>query len=98
MILEVAILNVIPKQTQSFEADFAKAQTIISQMSGFKSLQLKRCIENPSRYLLLVEWQSLTDHTEGFRQSADYQKWKALLHHYYQPFPTVEHYEDVLYC
>ena len=98
MILEAAILNVIPKQTQSFEADFAKAQTIISQMSGFKSLQLKRCIENSSRYLLLVEWQSLTDHTEGFRQSADYQKWKALLHHYYQPFPTVEHYEDVLYC
>ena len=95
MILEVAILDVIPDQQKCFEADFAKAQTIISAMSGYISHSLKRCIEKPSRYLLLVEWQTLEDHTEGFRQSDDYQQWKALLHHYYHPFPTVEHYEDV---
>jgi len=95
MILEVAILNVIPTQTQSFEADFKKAQTIIVSMPGYISHSLKRCIENPSRYLLQVQWQTLADHTEGFRKSADYQQWKALLHHYYEPFPTVEHYKDL---
>jgi len=54
-----------------------------------------RCLERPGRYLLLVRWRSLEDHTEGFRKSAPYLEWKRLLHHFYDPFPTVEHYELV---
>jgi len=46
--------------------------------------------------VLLVQWKRLEDHTIGFRQSPEYQRWKALLHHFYDPFPTVEHYEIVL--
>lgn len=95
MILEVAVLNVIPEKTVSFEADFRKAQAIISAMPGYIRHSLKRCVENPAQYILLVEWQTLTAHTQGFRQSASYQQWKALLHHYYDPFPTVEHYEEL---
>jgi heme-degrading monooxygenase HmoA len=53
-------------------------------------------LERDGRYLLLVRWETVEDHTEGFRQSADYQEWKALLHHFYDPFPTVEHDEPVL--
>ncbi len=49
----------------------------------------------PSTYLLLVQWHRLEDHTEGFRGSPDYQQWSRLLHHFYDPFPTVEHYERV---
>lgn len=92
MILEVAILNVIPGQENEFLNAFSKAQGIISKMPGYISHQLKRCIENASQFILLVEWEKLTDHTEGFRGSKEYQEWKILLHHFYDPFPTVEHY------
>jgi heme-degrading monooxygenase HmoA len=93
MILEVAILNVIPGLEDAFLNAFSKAKEIIIKMEGYISHQLKRCIENKSQFILLVEWEKLTDHTEGFRGSKEYQQWKSLLHHFYDPFPTVEHYE-----
>jgi heme-degrading monooxygenase HmoA len=92
MVLEVAILNVIPGREDEFLKAFSKAQDIISKMAGYISHQLKRCIEHPSQFILLVEWEKLTDHTEGFRGSKEYQEWKRLLHHFYDPFPKVEHY------
>lgn len=92
MVLEVAVLNIKPGQTKDFEAAFAEAQKIISSMNGYISHQLKKCLENDHQYLLLVEWERLEDHTVGFRGSQEYQRWKALLHHFYGPFPTVEHY------
>jgi heme-degrading monooxygenase HmoA len=95
MVLEVAILDVKPGMTVSFEAAFAQAQTIISSMPGYIDHQLQRCLEKPNRYILLVNWQTLADHTEGFRGSPQYQEWKALLHHFYAPFPEVEHYVSV---
>jgi heme-degrading monooxygenase HmoA len=98
MILEVAILNIIPGLENDFLSAFSKAQHIISKMAGYISHQLKRCLENSNRFILLVEWQKLTDHTEDFRGSKEYQEWKRLLHHFYDPFPTVEHYEDVQMC
>ena len=95
MILEVAILDVLPEREAEFEAAFATAQVIVESMHGYVDHQLKRCIEKPSRYILLVRWQTLEDHTEGFRKSAQYEDWKALLHHFYEPFPEVEHYRDI---
>jgi hypothetical protein len=95
MILEVASLNVRPGESAAFEKAFAQAQGIISSMPGYISHQLRRCLEAPDKYLLLVEWQRVEDHTVGFRQSAQYQEWKRLLHHFYEPFPNVEHYEPV---
>ena len=95
MILEVAVLDVRPGQTEAFEAAFLEAQAIISSMPGFLRHELRRCIENSDRYLLLVEWDSLESHTEGFRGSPEYQRWRALLHDFYDPFPVVEHYESV---
>ena len=96
MILEVAVLDVRPGETEAFEAAFREAQAIISSMAGYRSHQLQRCVENADRYLLLVEWDTLEAHTVGFRGSAEYQRWKALLHHFYDPFPTVEHYVRVV--
>jgi heme-degrading monooxygenase HmoA len=96
MILEVAILNVIPGRIAEFETAFAEAKGIISSMPGFISLELQRCLESSSQYALLVRWETLEDHTTGFRNSTQYQQWKTLLHHFYDPFPTVEHYELVL--
>ncbi len=95
MILEQALLDVRPSRQSDFEAAFAEAQSIISSMPGYLNHRLLRCLEADSRYLLLVEWQTLEDHTEGSRGSEEYQRWRELLHHFYDPFPTVEHYEDV---
>ncbi|HFQ92543.1 MAG TPA: antibiotic biosynthesis monooxygenase [Anaerolineae bacterium] len=96
MILEVAVLDVRPGQEQTFEAAFAEAQEIIAGMKGYVSHQLQRCLERENRYILLVNWETLADHTQGFRKSAEYQQWKALLHHFYDPFPVVEHYQWVM--
>lgn len=95
MILEVATLDVKPGQEEEFEQVFAEAQKIIESMGGYISHELRRSIEQESRYLLLVNWETLEDHTEGFRGSKEYQQWRELLHHFYDPFPTVEHYSPV---
>ena len=95
MILEVATLDVRPGQQRDFESAFGEAQEIISSMSGYISHQLQKCIEKDNRYILLVHWENLEDHTKGFRDSPEYRKWKALLHHFYDPFPEVEHYQLV---
>lgn len=96
MILEHALLPVIPGREAEFEEAFARARTIIASMPGFAGLTLSRCLERRSGYLLLVQWDRLEDHTEGFRGSVQYGEWRALLHHFYEPFPVVEHYETVL--
>mgnify|MGYP002713180978 CR=1 FL=1 len=95
MILEVAILNVIPGKADAFETAFGQAQKIISSMNGYVSHELQKCIEVENQYILLVRWETLADHTIGFRQSAEYQEWRALLHHFYDPFPRVDHYKRV---
>lgn len=95
MILEAARLNVKPGMAQQFEAAFGRAQKIISSMPGYLAHELQRCIEVDGEYLLLVRWESVAAHEEGFRKSPGYQEWKALLHHFYEPFPTVLHYENV---
>lgn len=91
-VLEVATLDVRRGQSAAFEAAFATAQTLIASISGYQRHDLRRCVEVPDRYLLLVWWDSLEDHTVGFRGSAQYQEWKRLLHSFYDPFPVVEHY------
>ena len=93
MILEVAILNIKPGLSSEFESAFAKAQSIISSMPGYISHELKKCIEQDDKYILLVNWESVEAHEAGFRQSLEYQEWKKLLHHFYDPFPVVEHYQ-----
>jgi len=96
MILEAAILNIRSGQSGSFEHAFTQAQSVISSMPGYISHELQRCIENSDKYILLVRWRTLEDHTVGFRQSPQYQEWKRMLHHFYEPFPVVEHYQPIL--
>ena len=95
MILEVAPLSVKVGQESKFEAAFRQAKRLNSSMPGFISLELQRCIERPNGYILLVVWQTLEDHEVGFRRSPEYQEWKRLLHHFYEPFPVVSHYQRV---
>lgn len=95
MILEVAPLSIRAGQGAAFEAAFATAEPIIMASPGYGGHELQRCIEDGQRYLLLVHWNTLEDHVTGFRGSAPYQQWKQLLHHFYDPFPVVEHFERV---
>ncbi|MCU1374448.1 MAG: antibiotic biosynthesis monooxygenase [Actinomycetia bacterium] len=98
MILEHALLDVVPGEEAAFERAFEQAHPLVAGVPGFRSLRLERCVERPAQYLLLVEWDRLEDHTEGFRGSATYGEWRRLLHHFYDPFPLVEHYATVLAC
>ena len=92
---EVAILDIRIGETAEFEAAFQQASTLIALMPGDIAHELQKCVETLHRYILLVSWQTLEAHTVGFRQSPEYQEWKRLLHHFYDPFPMVEHYEPV---
>ena len=95
MILEIANLQIKRGECAAFEGAFTKAAPIISTMAGYVSHQLQRCVEDDHHYVLLVNWQTLEDHTVGFRRSAEYQQWRALLHHFYEPVPTVLHFSGV---
>jgi heme-degrading monooxygenase HmoA len=95
MILEHALLTVKPGREEQFVVAFDEAKQIIASLSGFVSLTLSRCQERPSTFLLLDEWETLEDHTVGFRGSAEYDEWRRLLHDFYDPFPVVEHFDQV---
>jgi len=95
MITEIAVLNIKKNESNMFETAFNKAQSIISSMNGYIEHELLKCLETENKYLLIVRWQTLQDHTEGFRKSDKYHDWKKLLHHFYDPFPNVEHYEKI---
>ena len=93
MVLEHAVLPVIPGRETQFLAAFAQARPIISSSPGFIDLTLSRGIERANEFLLLVHWETLEAHTVGFRQSPEYLAWKKLLHHFYDPLPDVVHFE-----
>ena len=96
MILEHAILNVRPGESPAFLSALGEALPLISATEGFISLEVRPCLETPDRFVLLVKWQTLEAHTIGFRGSPRYQQWRSLLHHFYDPFPVVEHYGEVV--
>ncbi|MGO4773810.1 antibiotic biosynthesis monooxygenase [Flavobacterium sp. W22_SRS_FK3] len=95
MILETAILFIKPHLASQFEVDFIKASQYISSIQGYLGHRLEKCLEVEKKYLLMVNWNTLEDHTIGFRTSEAYLEWRRILHEYYEPFPVVEHYETV---
>jgi heme-degrading monooxygenase HmoA len=95
MVLEAVMLQVKQGMEKEYEEAFRSASKIISSMRGYNSHELHRCMEEKGKYLLLVKWDTLESHTIGFRQSKEYQEWKKQLHHFYDPFPIVEHFEIV---
>lgn len=96
MITEHAVLPVIAGQENEFIEAMDRAKAIIAASPGFISLRVERCLEQPHHFLLLVEWETLEDHTVGFRGSPAYEEWRTALHHFYDPFPVVEHFETVV--
>ena len=92
MILESAQLCVKPGREAEFESAMRAARPLIAATPGFQGIEVRRCMEVENKYLLLVWWDRLEDHTEGFRGSDRYQDWRTRLHGFYDPFPTVEHF------
>jgi len=94
MILESARLTVRPGQDAAFTQALIQARPLISASPGFVEIEVRPCLEQAGCYLLLVWWETLEDHTAGFRNSDRYLQWKALLHSFYDPFPVVEHFAE----
>jgi heme-degrading monooxygenase HmoA len=94
MVLEHAILDVRPGESPAFRLALGEALPLIAATPGFIRLEVRPCLETPDRYLLLVEWETLEAHTEGFRGSDRYRLWRDKLHRFYAPFPLVEHYGE----
>jgi len=92
MILEHAVLDVGADKAVAFKAALQEALPLIAASPGFIDLEVRQCLETPGRFLLLVHWESVDAHETGFRKSERYERWRALLHPFYDPFPTVEHY------
>jgi len=95
MILEHALLSIKPGQSAAFEAAMAKARALIAASPGFRSIAVRKSCDTPDRYLLLVEWDDIASHRDGFRTSASYEHWRALLHHFYDPMPIVSYFEGM---
>ena len=91
MITEIAQIDIKPDAEKDFETAIAKAQTIFKRCKGWKSLELYRSIEKPSRYRLLIKWETLENHTVDFRESANFTEWRALVGPYFASPPEVEH-------
>jgi heme-degrading monooxygenase HmoA len=93
MILEVADIRIAP----GTETDFAQAahrgiQTVIAKSKGFLGYQIRHSIESPQRFLLLLEWETLEDHTVGFRGSPAYGEWRSIVADFFAAPPSVEHF------
>ncbi|MGZ4307697.1 MAG: antibiotic biosynthesis monooxygenase family protein [Solirubrobacteraceae bacterium] len=95
MIVERALMSITPGSEADFEAAMQQAKGVISQANGFRSIRVTRGIESPSTYLLILEWDTLEDHTVGFRESELFIRWRGLIGQYFAEPPAVEHYTPI---
>ncbi|MEM6633871.1 MAG: antibiotic biosynthesis monooxygenase [Bacteroidota bacterium] len=93
MILELAILHIKEEESSAFEQSLEKAQAVIQQAEGYLGHQFQQCIEEPNKYILLIHWQSVEAHEEGFRKSALFTEWRGLIGTYFAAPPEVQHYQ-----
>ncbi len=93
MILELATIDIRQGTNHEFEQNLEKAQGVISKSKGYIGHQFQKCMEQDNRYVLLIQWQTLEDHTKSFRESDLFKEWRALIGPYFETPPTVQHYE-----
>jgi heme-degrading monooxygenase HmoA len=95
MILEVALIDVSPGQEEQFTAAYREAHPILAGTEGCRSVRMTHGVESPSRFVLLVEWDSIEAHEENFRNSERFTQWRTLIGPYFAKPPVVEHFNDV---
>jgi heme-degrading monooxygenase HmoA len=96
MIIEHALLQVRTGEEAAFEAAMVEAKPLIAASPGFLGIEVRRAVEQPGLYLLLVQWESIDAHRDGFRKSGRYGKWSGLLHRFYHPMPRVDYFGEIL--
>ena len=94
MVLEVALLDITPGSEGAFAADYARAKELVGQSSGCRSMRMTQGIETPTRFVLLVEWDSVAAH-QSFRDSERFGQWRALVGPHFDGAPRVEHFTDL---
>jgi heme-degrading monooxygenase HmoA len=92
MVLERALIPVLPGHEEQFEQAIARARGVVARAQGFRGMRVLRGVENPQSYLLLIEWDSVEDHMQGFRESELFGEWRALIGPHFDGAPQVEHY------
>lgn len=95
MVLEVALIDVVAGQEEDFTAAYAEARELVATTPGCRSVRMTRGVESPSRFVLLVEWDSVEAHLDNFRASERFGKWRALIGPYFAAPPVVEHFTDL---
>ncbi len=96
MVLEVALIDVLPGQEEAFAVAYAKGHETLATTPGCRSVRMTRGIESPSSFVLLVEWDSVDSHLENFRNTERFVTWRGLIGQYFAAPPVVEHFNDVL--
>lgn len=94
MIVEHAVLSIKPGEEEAFEKAFPEAIPHVAGSGGFVGLEMRRSIERPSVYHLLIRWRTLEDHTVGFRQSEAFAKWRGVIGPFFASPPEVEHFAE----
>jgi heme-degrading monooxygenase HmoA len=93
MILEIADIRIHPGQQAAFDEAIVRGlTTVASRAAGMQGWKVNRCIESPERYVLQIFWNSLEDHTVGFRQGPLFAEWRAIVGPFFAQPPLVEHF------
>lgn len=95
MTLELATIDIKEGENIAFEAALEQAKLVIAQATGFINITVQKCVEQNNRYILLIHWQTLEDHTVGFRESALFTQWRALIVPFFETPPFVQHYHII---
>ena len=95
MTLELATIDIKEGENTAFEAALEQAKLVIAQATGFINITVQKCVEQNNRYILLIHWQTLEDHTVGFRESALFMQWRALIGPFFETPPFVQHYHII---
>ena len=94
MILEIAEIRIAPGQQAAFDEAIQRAlATVISKAEGMRGYKVNKCIESPERYVLQIFWDTLEDHTVGFRQGPLFAQWRAIIGPFFASPPVVEHFD-----
>lgn len=96
MVTEIADFRVLADRQEEFADAVREGLRYVSDTPGFRSARLTRSVETPTRFVLLIEWDSVEAHTVGFRESENFPRWRAVVGPFFDGAPTVEHVDEVV--
>ncbi len=96
MVTEIADFTVLAESQEQFADAVREGLKYVSDTPGFRTARLTRSAETPTRFVLLIEWDSIEAHTVGFRESENFPRWRAVVGPFFDGAPNVEHFDDVV--